>query len=283
MHRALTPLLLAGALAAGSPAWSAPAPAAPKTVTVPMRIMRTGHFTVGVRVNGKGPFRLVMDTGSPVTFITARAAQKVGLLTAAAAKKPALLGMRGQSQAASFKVGACEVKDLPILLLDHPVIDMLSQVEGPIDGIVGFSFFARFRTTIDYEAARVTFAPTRYAGGDVVSDLTSTIGSRRPTERLLTPAAQWGLEVEALPAPAEGAEGEPARGVRIKRVYEGGASAAAGLREGDVLLEIDGSWTDSVTDTLEAVARTRAGTPVAVRVQRDGEELKISVRPRAGL
>ena len=54
---------------------------AQKAVTVPFEVLRTGHAAVKVMINGKGPFRLALDTGSPVTFVSNSCAAKIGLLT----------------------------------------------------------------------------------------------------------------------------------------------------------------------------------------------------------
>src|ERR1051325_588030 len=54
---------------------------AQKPITIPLEILRTGHAAVKVSINGKGPFRLALDTGSPVTFVSNTCAVKVGLLS----------------------------------------------------------------------------------------------------------------------------------------------------------------------------------------------------------
>src|SRR5262245_54331032 len=43
---------------------------AQKPIVIPLEVLRTGHVAVKVNINGKGPFRLALDTGSPVTFVS---------------------------------------------------------------------------------------------------------------------------------------------------------------------------------------------------------------------
>ena len=40
-------------------------PEAQKPVAVPFVLMPTGHFLVTVKLNDKGPFKLIFDTGAP--------------------------------------------------------------------------------------------------------------------------------------------------------------------------------------------------------------------------
>ena len=45
------------------------------------------------------------------------------------------------------------------MVMDHPTVEAISKTVGPIDGIVGFPFFARYRMTLDYQAKKLTFVP----------------------------------------------------------------------------------------------------------------------------
>ncbi|HTE17525.1 MAG TPA: aspartyl protease family protein [Armatimonadota bacterium] len=245
----------------------------PRPVTAPLEVLRTRHITVQVRINDHGPFRLVLDTGSPVTFISGRAAEKAGLITAEAAGKPALLGMRGRSTLKTVDVGGARVANMDALILDHPVIDQLSQIEGPIDGIIGFSFFARFRTTIDYAAAKVTFTPVEYRPEDVMTGLLSRVMNPEPVRRVVAAPGLWGMTVDK---PDE----QP--GVRVTRVYPQSAAASAGLRVGDRITAVGGRWTESVIDCFEAASRVKPGQASTLQVQRAGAEVELMIRPRLG-
>ena len=46
---------------------------------VPYRLTDTNHILVRVRINGKGPFNFLVDTGAPALFIATDAAKKIGL------------------------------------------------------------------------------------------------------------------------------------------------------------------------------------------------------------
>src|SRR4051812_46149555 len=47
---------------------------------VPFKLTRTQHVMVRVKIDGKGPFHFVVDTGCPVLVISTEAAKKAGLV-----------------------------------------------------------------------------------------------------------------------------------------------------------------------------------------------------------
>ena len=50
---------------------------------VPYRLTDTNHFLVRARINGKGPFNFLVDSGAPAFFIATETAKKIGLKPAA--------------------------------------------------------------------------------------------------------------------------------------------------------------------------------------------------------
>ncbi|MGH7895053.1 MAG: Do family serine endopeptidase, partial [Candidatus Binatia bacterium] len=94
-----------------------------------------------------------------------------------------------------------------------------------------------------------------------------------------TPAAaakggSLGLSVQPLTPEIARQLGAPdLKGVFVRGVAEGGAGAKAGLRSGDVIVEVDKRPVQSVDD-LRNAARARAnGAPLLLRVHRDGTSL----------
>src|SRR5262249_35413683 len=51
-----------------------------KPVVVPFEVLKTGHMTVMVKVNGKGPYKLIFDTGAPINLLNNKVAREAGLL-----------------------------------------------------------------------------------------------------------------------------------------------------------------------------------------------------------
>ena len=71
------------AAAVASDAVGAAEPPAPvkeaAPVEVPYRLTDTKHVLVRAKLNGKGPFNFILDTGAPAVFIPKKVAKKIGL------------------------------------------------------------------------------------------------------------------------------------------------------------------------------------------------------------
>ena len=93
MRRAFKLVLAVGLVVAAAPAvGQAPPPekkADEKAVVVPFELLKSGHMAVQVKVNGKGPYRLIFDTGAPMNLLSNKAAKDAGVVDAKA-KKPGL-------------------------------------------------------------------------------------------------------------------------------------------------------------------------------------------------
>jgi hypothetical protein len=244
-------------------------------VTVPLHVFKSGHLGVDVRINGQGPFRLVLDTGSPVTFISTRAAKRLGISSGASQAGGMMgfgMGMNPFASAKSMAVGKAEVKDLSIMVLDHPVIEMIGTVEGPIDGIVGFTFFSRFRTTIDYSKRLATLSPAAYEPRDIIKTVMGILMGKDGARRIVAPAGLWGFTVD------DGTEGPV-----VRSVFDGGPAAEAGLRPGDVISDLNRRWVTSVIGLFEQAGGIKPGAKALITVLRDGQPLALTITPRLGL
>jgi hypothetical protein len=260
-----------------------PPPSTPKTdnpktkAIVPFQILSTNHMLVEARINGKGPFHLIFDLGAPITLLSNRASEASGVVKPDAPRS-FLFGMRGEAEVSKLEVGALSVTKLPVIVLDHPVLKALGEVTNrQIDGLMGFTFFARYKTTIDYQAHQMTFEPIDYQVRDLLKELPDRLmGPKVARHRVLAPSGMWGLRL-----------GEPKGGldspaVPIVKVYDGSPADRAGLKAGDVMITLDGRWTTSIADVYHAAAEVVPGHKVNVVIQRDGKEMTVTVAPADG-
>jgi hypothetical protein len=288
----LVALIVTAAFVGLAPAWAVdqpatatttpPAPPAAKAkkgvkATVPFQLLASNHMVVRARLNGKGPYRLVFDLGAPITLLSNHAAEDSGTVKADA-PRAFLFGMRGEAEVADLEVGELTAKKVPVMVFDHPVLKALGQFLGqPLDGIIGYTFFARYRITIDYQTRKMTFEPVDFEIRDLVKDLQKRLaGPKVARHRVLAPGGVWGLTV------GEPVGGLDAAGVPVQSVLAGSPAEAAGLKPGDIVTTLDGRWTVSVADLLAAAAGTPPGRAVPVVILRDGKELNLSVTPREG-
>jgi membrane-associated protease RseP (regulator of RpoE activity) len=251
-----------------------------KPIAVPFELLPTKHIAVQVRINGKGPYRVIFDTGAPVLLLGSRAAKESGVLGGGApAPIFGMLGGTGQFSIKKLELGALVAKDISTVVMDHPAIEVLSSVFGPLEGIVGFPFFARYKMTIDYQKQELTFTPSGYRPPDALKAMLATMmafADDQPTKNILAPGALWGLVVQKK-------DGSDESGVEVVSVASGGPAAAAGIRVGDRVLSVDGRWTDSVIDLYRAAGYVKPNVTAPVIIRRDGKDLELAVRPRAGL
>jgi membrane-associated protease RseP (regulator of RpoE activity) len=283
-RRRLSPraaLLVVAVAATGlvrSPLWAGrqEQPAGP--ATVPFQMLPSNHMVVQAKLNGKGPYRLIFDLGSPVTLLGGKAAVESGAIPKDAPRS-FLFGVRGEGKLDTIEAGELTAKDIPVVVMDHPALKALGGILGkPLDGILGYTFFARYRTTLDYKAKEMTFEPVEFEVKDLIKDLQGRmLGPKVARSRVLSGRSLWGLDV------GEPTGGVASPGVPVTAVHDGSPAAEAGLKPGDVLASIDGRWTASVADAYAAAALVPPGQTVPVVVVRDGTETTLKVTPREGI
>lgn len=258
-----------------------------KPAVVPFEIIGSKHMAVQIKINGKGPYRVIFDTGAPISLLTNKAAQESGLI-----KKPKSSGkdsssskagstnffatMGGMQKIKDLEVGEVKVKDVQVIVMDHPTVKAIAEIVGPVEGIMGFPFFAKFHTTVNYQNKTLTLVPSTYDPGDVMAGLmASMMASNKDKKVFLAPQAVWGFTVGKEAKDTE-------EGIEVVHVFPNSEAEKAGVKPGDRLLTLDGTWTDTLTDCYRAASQVKAGRAAPIQVRRDGKELKLTVTPRQG-
>jgi hypothetical protein len=256
---------------------AAQAKAKARPAVVQFEMLPTNHMLVTARINGKGPYRLIFDLGAPITLLSNRASEAAGVVDADA-PRAFLFGMRGEAEIAKLEAGDLTAAKLPVIVFDHPVLQALGDMLGRrIDGIMGFTLFARYKTTIDYQTRRMTFEPVDYEVRDLLKELPDRmLGPKVAKKRVLAPLGVWGIR---LGHPTGGLD---APGVPVAAVDDDSAARRGGLAPGDVITTLDGRWTASIADVFAAAADAEPGRPAEVVILRDGKEMTLTVTPADG-
>jgi len=76
---------------------------------------------------------------------------------------------------------------------------------------------------------------------------------------------------------------DPGPGCRLVEVVPGGPAERAGVRAGDVILQLGGWKVDRLDDLIKALEHCREGQPVPVILQRGNTRLTVEVRLSAGM
>ena len=111
----------------------------------PTRRDRIGRIWAPVLIDGKGPYRMVLDTGANRCAITTRAAQSLGGAQVVASTM--VTGFTGSAVVPSLHVSSLEVGDLLIGPSDLPV---LSDVFGGAQGVLGIEGLQNKRIYADF-------------------------------------------------------------------------------------------------------------------------------------
>ena len=276
-----------------------PDPQIGQSFQVPYRLTDTNHFLVRARINGKGPFNFLVDSGAPALFISTETAKKIGL-------KPALdefwtpvdrLDLEGGSRLTGLKA---RVED-PFQLVG---MNALGLPGASIDGILGFTILARFRLEIDLTKDRMTWTRLDHDPRD------PPVPDHKPGEKAGAPAGVQAMSV--LGTACQGtcvSDGQaaggttPARGflglewseqvasgrkqVLVQGVLEGLPAARGGVQPGDQIVEINDRVIKSLKDARTALAEVHPGDSVPLVVRRgsgnDARDLKLTLTAGEGL
>jgi hypothetical protein len=111
----------------------------------PTRRDRIGRIWAPVLIDGKGPYRLVLDTGASRSAITTRAAQSLGGAPLVATTH--VTGFTGSAIVPTLHVSSLEVGELLIGPSDLPV---LSDVFGGAQGVLGIEGLNNKRIYADF-------------------------------------------------------------------------------------------------------------------------------------
>jgi len=133
------------------------------STTLPFELLNN-HIYVEVKLNGKGPFRMLCDTGG-ANIITPTLARELDL------KAEGALQGRGVGEK-SEDVGLVKMQSLGVgeAILSNQVfavfpLETFSAVEGvKINGLIGYEVFRRFVARVDYEHHLITLTvPSAFA------------------------------------------------------------------------------------------------------------------------
>ena len=118
----------------------------------PTRRDRIGRIWAPVTVNGKGPYRLVLDTGASHSALTAGVVEELGI-TLDPAQKVMLRGATGSLEAQLVPIESLEVGDL---LMEPKRMPIVPDALGGAEGILGTEGLANRRIHIDFRRDSIT-------------------------------------------------------------------------------------------------------------------------------
>ena len=123
----------------------------------PTRRDRIGRIWAPVLINGRGPFRLVLDTGATHSAVTAKIAEALGI-TLEYPGTTTLQGATGRVKVPVMPVESLEVGELLMLPKRLPVVP---DALGGAEGVLGTDGLGDKRITIEFRHDRITIMRSR--------------------------------------------------------------------------------------------------------------------------
>jgi hypothetical protein len=270
-----------------------------RSFQVPYRLTDTNHFLVRVRINGKGPFNFLVDSGAPALFIATETASKIGLkLNRAEFWTPIdELDLEGGIRLTGIKA---RIED-PFQLVG---MNALGLPGASIDGILGFTILARFRLEIDLTKDCMTWTrlehephdppvPKHKPGEDVGAppgvQVMNAIGplakglaflmGKQPEEQRQPRGflgLEWSEKVES-----------GRKQLSVQGVLDGSPAARSGIHPGDCIFRINDRDIQGLKDAYAVLANVHPGDTIPLLVRRrsalDVQELRLTLVAGEGL
>jgi hypothetical protein len=123
----------------------------------PTRRDRIGRIWAPVLINGRGPFRLVLDTGATSSGVTAMVAMALGISTDES-PRVMLRGVTGSADVPAIKVDTLTVGDLAV---DSPLLPIVPDAMGGAEGVLGSEGLKNKRIFIDFRHDQISITYSR--------------------------------------------------------------------------------------------------------------------------
>jgi hypothetical protein len=254
----------------------------PTKFEIPYKLTDTQHVLVRAKINGKGPFNMILDTGAPAVFITKPIAKKAGVE----------IDEKGWGTFDRFEVeGGLKVEKVRTRVEDLVQLDGMNSMGlagVELHGVIGYNVLAKFKIEYDFTADKLAFhslpgfdppAPEKL---DVKgSDDLQAMG---PMIKMLAALSGIRPNFETAPRGFVGIEFDDAKGgVVVKKVYAGSPAEKAGIKVGDTIEGVKAVTIESGKDLARALAKAGVGTKLTFTVKRGDKTEELTVELGKGL
>lgn len=271
------------ALCLAPPLWGEePAKSPTKSFEVPYRLTKAKHILVRAKINGKGPYNFIVDTGAPALFLAVPVARKLGV-------KP---DSKDWGTLDRF-----EIEGGVVLTKIKGRIETPPQIEGmnalglagvELHGMIGYDILARFRFEIDFTRDKMVWTPLQYkakaamsmgggrgtGGLDLLGSLLKWFGRSLGTQANTPPRLRGFLGLELK---------DDDENPIVQSVLAEGPAGRAGVKVGDRLTRVQDRAVLDSGDVQRYVGRKNPGEEIKLTVQRGKDKKVILVKLGEGL
>jgi hypothetical protein len=248
---------------------------------IPYRVTDANHILVRAKINDKGPYQFIIDTGAPALFVTTKTAKEIGIEADA----------KQWGKVAKFEIeGGAVLQDVRARIEDPFQLQGMASMGMKLDGIIGYNVAARFKMDILLSRRYMVWTPLAF-DPPAPPDADELFGGEKPdTSGQKQMEAMAKLMASLMGGPGPGSEPRGTIGIEVEnldgdvivsRVYEKSPAAAAGLSKGDRIVKFKGKSVSTVAGLLKMTMAP--GEDVPVNVKRGDEEKEFTVKAEKGL
>jgi hypothetical protein len=250
---------------------------------VPYRLTNVMHIMVRAKINGKGPYNFILDTGAPVLVVSTSVGKKLGLAA----------GKSGSATLDRFEIEGGPVRKKMKCRVETPF-----QLEGmngfgmagmELHGMMGYTVLAHYRIELDFTRDVMTWTELDFtppppkslrakdtgelAGLEFLGTLLKFVGFLSGKDQdSLQPRGYWGVELV-----------DSKSGVSVKRVLPDTPAARAGLLADDNIERVQDRRVRTMADLRRVIARILPGAEIRITLRRQQELREITLSAGEGL
>jgi hypothetical protein len=256
----------------------------PKIYQIPFRLTNTNHVLVRVKINGKGPFSFILDTGAPALFVTTDVGKKLGVT----------VDRQGWGTLNRFELEGGVVIEKAKARIENPFqlegMNGLGLAGTELHGIIGYTILARYRLEFDFSRPNskmdwmpLDFKPPEPLGlggqgapanmeamGGMMKLMGALLGKKMEQRIILRGFLGFRMK-------------ETDAGLTVSGVLADSPAAKAGLQVGDRIVRFQNRAVDSL-QALQRLANTLGPEETAeLKVSRGHATVLVSIKAGKGL
>lgn len=253
-----------------------------RSFEVPYRLTETKHVLIRAKINGKGPYNFILDTGAPALFVGTAVCKKLGVEA----------DQQSWGTFDTFEIeGGVKLEKFRGRVEDPFQLEGMNGLGlagAQLHGILGYTVLARYRIELDFTKDKMVWTRLKFdppapiglggkggapGGLDAVGGIMKVMGSLMGMNKPLPPRPRGFLGLEL-----DDGDGQ----VKVRHAAEQGPAAAAGVRAGDRITHFAGKEVSSQADVLSLAAKVVVGQEVEIRVTRNGVPHTFAIKAGEG-
>jgi hypothetical protein len=242
------------------------------TFEIPYKLTGTQHVMVRVKLNGKGPFNFILDTGAPALIMSEEVAKKAK-------------GKLDDKNWGDFKLDIegglmlPEAKGLATDMFQLKGMNAMGVAGVELHGVLGYNILAQYRIEYDFTAeklkwTKLDFTPPKMIGIGKKGDSQGGLEAMGDMMKMLAPLLGLKPNFEVKPRGYLGVVlAEDGDKLMVRSILPGSPAEKSGLKAGDQILAVGKRDSDSIDDLVKFVNKLTEGEKLPLKIKQ-GEETK---------